>query len=181
MINLLNVFQGGCSNALIVGYSACPSLITVTGLQPASWKEPRSCDANRSLIHSGQRRHFSLSSSSNYPQQSFTMSFHPSLPLPARFGPLPASMEVSLRRAASAVPLTRRCSDLHHLHVNINCGICDKEMRQGSHCMLSESNACLCVSWADNHNSILQDFPERTLDFLLDACSASSRPNHLAR
>ncbi|KAJ3471887.1 hypothetical protein MRS44_001986 [Fusarium solani] len=64
------------------------------------------------------------------------MSSRPLLPLPPRFGPPSTSMMFTVRRAASSLPSIQQCFDLHHLHVNINCGVCDKELSEGSYCMI---------------------------------------------
>ncbi|KAI8692000.1 hypothetical protein NCS56_00194400 [Fusarium sp. Ph1] len=64
------------------------------------------------------------------------MSSRSLLPLPPRFGPPPRSMLFTVRRAASSVQSIQQCFDLHHLHVNISCGICNKELSEGSHCII---------------------------------------------
>ncbi|KAI8719871.1 hypothetical protein NCS52_00769400 [Fusarium sp. LHS14.1] len=58
-----------------------------------------------------------------------------SLPPSPRSGS-PSTPTQLMIRATSNFPWIQQCAGLHHLHISFDCGICDKELIDGSFCMI---------------------------------------------
>lgn len=121
-------------------YSSLPRHMNLEEEQVESWKEPGACDTKESLFVSDQLTPISHHHTP-YPE-SFTMTSPRSIPSAPSFLPDPSPTIPGMKITTSIFPSIQCCFDLRHLHVNILCGICNKEVEEESHCMIS---TCECI------------------------------------